>query len=393
MFFVGIDVASQKHDITITTDYGEVVKHNFTIQNNSDGFKKLRQEILSHTESIDTVRIGIEETGIYSKNISEFLALHGFTVHLINPILTSNSRKAQSIRLTKTDKIDSLAICRYIEFNYKRLNSYTPTLYTISSALKSLSRARLDKQKQLSRVKTEWTRLLDIYFPEFRRHFDQHAGWVYNLFYHYPTVEKIARMHISTLEGIIKTKGDRVKHALTIKSLAKETVGTKDPNMYYLFQDILDDINHYQKQIKCLGIHIEELVEENYSYLLTIPGVGCITSGIIIGEIGDISRFHSPEALVAYAGLDPIIYESGQFKAKEPSISKRGSKYLKSAIFTSTKVAIINPKIKDNKFRQKYNRKISEGKHHNSAICSVTKNMINDIYKLMNTSTEFSYTV
>lgn len=392
MIFVGIDVASQKHDITITTDYGEVLSENFTIQNNADGFKKLRQEILSHTESLDIVRIGIEETGIYSKNISEFLALHGFCVHLINPVLTSNSRKAQSVRLTKTDKIDSLAICRFIELNYKRLNSYTPTLYIVDS-LKSLSRARLDKQKYLSRSKMEWTRLLDIYFPEFRKAYNQHSKWVYELFSQYNSVEKIGRMHDTTLHSIIKTKGNRNYHVSHIKHLAKTTIGTKDPNVGYLFLDVLEDIKHYQKQMERLEKQIETIIDEHYSYLLSVPGIGSVTAGIIIGEIGDIKRFKSPQSLVAYAGLDPIVYESGKFKAKKVSISKRGSKYLRSAIYTSTKVAIINPRVQDNKLRLKYQKKISQGKHHNSAICSATKNMINIIYKLMNEEIEFDYSV
>lgn len=158
MLFVGIDAA-------ITSLYGEVITEPFTISNDLEGFEKLRKEILSHTESLEEVHIGIKETGIYSKNICVFLALCGFTVHMINPILTCNSRKSQSLRITKTNSIDALAICRYVEFNLKRLNSYTPTLY-IYKEIKSLSRAKLDIQTRLNKAKTEWARLLDITFPE-----------------------------------------------------------------------------------------------------------------------------------------------------------------------------------------------------------------------------------
>ena len=158
MLFVGIDVASKKHDVAITTFGQSILSKPFTISNDYQGFKKLRDEILSHTEYLDDVRIGIEETGIYSKNISEFLALCGFTVHMINPILTSHSRKSSSVRLTKTDKIDAISIARYVEFNFKRLNPYTTSLY-IYNEIKSLSRARLDIQTKLIKAKTEWTRL------------------------------------------------------------------------------------------------------------------------------------------------------------------------------------------------------------------------------------------
>ena len=392
MLFVGIDVASRKHDVAITTFYGEVLTAPFTIPNNLDGYKKLRDEIVSHTEHLDDVRIGIEETGIYSKNIAEFLALCGFTVHMINPVLTSNSRKSQSIRLTKTDKIDALAICRYVEFNYKRLNSYTSTLY-IFSEIKSLSRARLDIQEKLIRAKSEWTRLLDISFPEFRLKFNQHSKWVYQLFSDYPTSDRIAKMHLNTLVSIIRIQGDRYEAARCIKSIATSTIGSSSPTTRLLLKNTLADIRHYTSQMDDFEREIEIIIETHFSNILTVPGVGPIVAGLIIGEIGDVTRFHSPHALVAFAGIDPVVFESGLFKAKKVGISKRGSKYLRSALYTATKVAIINPNIRNNKFRDKYLKKITEGKHHNSAIFSAAKNMCNTIFALLNSGKEFDYSL
>ena len=392
MLFVGIDVASRKHDAVITSSHGDILTKPFTILNDLEGFKKLRDEILSHTEHLDDVRIGIEETGIYSKNIAEFLALCGFTVHMINPVLTSNSRKSQSVRLTKTDKIDALAICRYVEFNYKRLNSYTPTLY-IYDEIKSLSRARLDIQNKLGKTKTEWTRLLDISFPEFRLKYNQHSKWSCSLFSSYPTPDRIAKMHVNTLIQIVRIQGDRHEAANHIKSMAKSTIGTYTNTTRLLLKNTLDDINHYESQMNVLEHEIENLIKNHFSNLLTIPGVGPIVAGLVVGEIGDITRFHSPSALVAFAGIDPVVFESGLFKAKKVGISKRGSKYLRTALYTATKVAIINSKVKSNKFRDKYSKKISEGKHHNSAIFSATKNMSNTIFALLQTGQNFDYTL
>ncbi|MDM8533372.1 IS110 family transposase [Clostridiaceae bacterium HSG29] len=390
MLFIGIDVASDKHDAVITSLYGEIITEPFTITNDLEGFKKLRKEILSHTESRHEVHIGIEETGIYSKNICEFLALCDFNVYMINPVLTSNSRKSQSVRLTKTDPIDALAICRYVEFNLKRLNSYTPSLYTFNE-IKSLSRARLDIQSRLIKAKTEWARLLDITFPEFKKSYNHQSKWVYKLFYNYSTTAKIAKMHTNTLVSILAIKSDRFIAANHIKKIAKNTIGQVSRSNTFLINNTISDINHYAKQMNELEKEIETLVTEHFSNILTIPGVGPITAGLIIGEIGDINRFNSPSALVAYTGLDPIVYESGKFKAKRVTISKRGSKYLRTAIFTSTKFACINPNVKDNKFRQKYLKKRSQGKHHNSAICHVTKNMTNLIFSLLHTGTKYSY--
>jgi|LGOV01.1.fsa_nt_gb transposase len=392
MLFVGIDVASKKHDAAITSLHDEVITEPFTINNDLEGFKKLRKEILSHTESLDEVHIGIEETGIYSKNICEFLALCGFVVHMINPILTCNSRKSQSLRITKTDPIDALAICRYVEYNLKRLNSYTPTLY-IYDEIKSLSRARIDIQMRLNKAKTEWTRLLDISFPEFRKAYNQQSKWVYNLFSNYPTTQAISKMHLNTLVDLVGTKGDRIIVANHIKTIAKNTVGNSSKTNKFLTNNVLSDIMHYSHQMDELKHEITNLINDHFANILTIPGIGPITAGLIIGEIGDINRFTSPSALVAFAGLDPTVYESGEYKGKKASISKRGSRYLRTAIYTSTKVACINPYIRENKFQQKYLKKIIQGKHHGSAICNVCKNMINVIYSLLISGEEYNFTI
>jgi transposase len=390
MLFIGIDVASTKHDVAIVSSEKDLLLSPFSIPNNLDGYEKLRREISSHTESVLDVRIGIEETGIYSKNISDYLALYGFTVHMINPVLTSHSRKSLSLRSTKTDKIDALSISRYVEQNFKRLNSYTPSLYSYSE-LKSLSRARFDILKKQIKAKTEWTRLLDLVFPEFRQSFNQHSKWVYELFGRYPSARQISHMHLSTLQRIIKIHGDRTLAASSIKSMAKDTIGNACDSNEILLINALDDILHYSKQLERLEKQVKIIMKESFSFLLTIPGVGPITGATIVGEIGDVNRFHSPNALLAYAGLDPAIYQSGNFNASQCHISKHGSRYLRTAIFISTRCAIINPNIKTNKFRNKYMTKVSQGKHHNSAICSASKNMIHVIYTMMKSHETFDF--
>lgn len=143
--------------------------------------------------------------------------------------------------------------------------------------------------------------------------------------------------------------------------------------------------------METLEKEITSIVTKHFSNILTIPGVGTITAGLTLGEIGDIKRFNSPSALVAFAGLDPTVYESGEFKGKKVSISKRGSRFLRTAIYTSTRVACVNPFIKDNKFKQKYIKKMAQGKHHSSAICNVCKNMLNVIYTLLSTGGKYNY--
>lgn len=390
MLFVGIDVASKKHDVIIISEYGEVLSSPFTIENSIDGFKKLHTEISSHMEHNDCIHIGLEETGIYSSNMRDFLHSLGFVVYMINPILTYHSRMAHSLRNTKTDKLDCLAICRYIMQNFTQLKPYISTLYT-TAELKSLSRLRLNKLKSISKSKMELTRLLIITFPEFLKHFDQHSGWAVELLTSYSTPQKIAQMHIDSLLKIIKIKGDRLSAAILIKSLAKATIGNTSFSNELLIDSIIEDIKHFKKQIDTIDQHLEKLME-SFEFLTSIPGVGNIIGAIILGEIGDINRFQTPAQLLAFAGLDPSIYESGDFKSNKCRISKRGSKYLRTAIFTATRVACVG-KTRDNQFRRKYDRKMAEGKHHNSAICNVSKNMINTVFALLKTKETFCFPV
>ena len=171
--------------------------------------------------------------------------------------------------------------------------------------------------------------------------------------------------------------------AKQLKYLAKNSIGSQSTTNELLLNNVLEDIKHFTSQGKRFKKAISKIVEEHYKNILSIPGVGNITAGLIIGEIGDISRFNSSSALLAYAGLDPIVHQSGQFKATKVNISKRGSSYLRTAIFTSTRVACVSPNIPDNKFRIKYHKKLNQGKHDYSAICHACKNMVNVIFALL----------
>jgi transposase len=235
----------------------------------------------------------------------------------------------------------------------------------------------------------EFTRLLQIIFPEFAKYFDQHAQWAIELFTLYPTPAKIAHMHLDTLVKIIKIQGDRDSAAMLIKSLAKETIGNTSVSNELLIDSIIEDIKHFKKQIDKIDEQLGILME-GFEFLTSIPGIGNVVGAIILGEIGDINRFQTPAQLLAFAGLDPSIYESGDFKSNKCHISKHGSKYLRTAIFTATRVACVG-RTRDNQFRRKYDRKMAEGKHHNSAICNVSKNMINTVFALLKTKETFCF--
>ena len=381
MIFIGIDVASDKHDAVILNQDGTVLTEPFSFTNDSSGFKKIYTEITSHTESLD-VCIGMEETGIYHNNIADFLFNSGFLVFCENASKIHHYILSQTVRSTKTDKTDSLAIAKYVMNYFEKLIPYTPKLYN-TNELKSLTRLRFNKVSDLSKRKTELKRLLMISFPEFVKHFNPLSKWALELLTSYPTTDKLSRAHTSSIISIMRTKGDRQKAAIYLKDLAKSTVGKNSKSLIIEIHTCIQDITLIQKQIKSIEFEIKSELAE-YDYIMTIPGFSFITTATIIGEIGDISRFDHKSKLLAFAGCEPTIYQSGKYTSKNCKISKRGSKYLRTAIFHCARVASVGSG-QDNKFRKKYNNKISQGKHHYSAIFHVAKNMLYTFFTMMNT--------
>jgi len=380
MFYTGIDVASLKHDVAIVSDIGEVLVDHLTISNDQAGFLQLKGIIESCCREPGQMKIGMEETGIYHEAIRDFLVALGFAVYTINPILTSYSRKSASPRLTKTDAIDAIAIAKYLMMNIGSLHSYSPSLYYLHD-LKALSRIYRDKKDQIAKRKTELKRLIQIAFPEFLTRFNVFSEWSLLLFKDYPDPAQIARIRVSTLVQRIRTKADRLADAKFLHSIAAVSVGTAATSVIFLIRSTIDDIAYFESQIKALLKSIKSIMDR-FPALTAIPGIGSITGAAILGEIGDIHRFSSKTALVAFCGIDPTVYQSGNFTAKHAHISKRGSKYLRCAIFNAARAASIGTG-PDNKFRQKYLLKIAQGKHHGTAVIAAAKNMLHSIYSIL----------
>ena len=394
MIYVGIDVASNKHDCFIMRDTGEVFsKKSFTITNDFEGYKKLHNSIKNFVESTKDsnvrigldVRIGLESTGHYSKNILLFLIKAGYQTTLINPILTNMDRKASSVRKTKTDTIDAEAICRFLDKNRLDFKPYTLVSYHID-ALKSLTRQRFSLVKQQTTQKLIFQRLLNVIFPEFVGLFSSaYVESSLNILYAYPTPKKLAKAHVSSIDKLLHHKSNITANRLI--EIAKSSIGQSEDYLAFELKHTIDMIRFYQSQIEIYNKQIEhELMQTEYGSIITsIPGVGVITGAMIISEIGDINNFNNPHQLLAFAGLDPSVYESGNFSSSNNKPSKRGSKYLRWAIHQ------VSSSIWkwDKTFKAYYERKIQEGKHYYVAIGHIDKKLVRVIFSLLKNKTSF----
>lgn len=387
MIFVGIDVASDKHDFFIANELGEVYsKRSITIDNSILGFKKLHKSITEFCEANNDykVRIGLESTGFYHLNIIKYLLDNNFEVMLINPILTNMFKKSKRVHKAKTDNIDSQYICKYLLDTKQDFKPYTITSYH-TEGLKSLSRERFCLVEDLRKVKLSIYRVLTQLFPEYLKLFSNvYQGSALNILELYNSPKKLSKAHLNTIASLIhggcKTSADDVIKA------AKNSIGIDSDILSFQLTQLIKRLKSLNSEIHEYDSMIKSYVDKINSNILTIPGIGYTTAGIILGEIGDISRFQGPDKLTSFCGLDIEVYESGKFKATNHKISKKGSKYLRYALWQVAKVCWIYDPI----FNKYYLKKKSENKHHFVILGHIEKKLVRVIYSILKNNTKYT---
>lgn len=387
MIFVGIDVASDKHDFFITNELGEVYsKRSITIDNSILGFKKLHKSITEFCEANNDykVRIGLESTGFYHLNIIKYLLDNNFEVMLINPILTNMFKKSKRVHSAKTDNIDSQYICKYLLDTKQDFKPYTITSYH-TEGLKSLSRERFCLVEDLRKVKLSIYRVLTQLFPEYLKLFSNvYQGSALNILERYNSPKKLSRAHLDTIASLIHGKC-KVSANDVIKA-AKNSIGIDSDILSFQLTQLIKRLKSLNSEIHEYDLMIKSYVDKINSKILTIPGIGYTTAGIILGEIGDISRFQGPDKLTSFCGLDIEVYESGKFKATNHKISKKGSKYLRYALWQAAKVCWIYDTI----FNKYYLKKKAEHKHHFVILGHIEKKLVRVIYSILKNNTKYT---
>ena len=391
MIYVGIDVAKDKHDCFITNSDGEVLFKAFTISNNLDGFNDLYQKITSVMENVNKVKVGLEATGHYSYNLLGYLIDKGFPTYVINPLHTNLYRKSLSLRQTKTDKVDAHTIASMLMSDVN-LKSYSNTSYH-NEELKSLTRYRFDKVKERSALKVSISRLVCILFPELEKLVPSlHMASVYALLYEFPSAKHIASAHLTRLSNLLEkvSKGHyRKDKAIIIRDAARNSVGSNMPAKALELKHTITLIQELNSEIEEIEGEINRIMDEIDSPILSIPGISYRMAAMIIAEIGDFRNFDSPDKILAYAGLSPSTYQSGQLYSSHSRMEKRGSRYLRYALFNATKYVCRWDPV----FAAYLARKRAEGKHYNVAISHAAKKLVRIIYHLEKTGMNYINTI
>ena len=380
LIIVAVDVAKDKHDCFITNSDGEVLFDSFTIPNTMSGFQDLFSKIKSVTKSLQNIKVGLESTGHYHLNLLGFLLDKGLPCILVNPLHTSLLRKSLSLRKTKTDTVDAKAIARLL-LSDQTLQPYSLTSYQ-NEELKSLTRYRADKVRERAKLKSSLSRLVVILFPELEKLVPTlHIPSVYELLRQFPGASHIASAHLTRLAHLLcdTSRGHYGKdEASRFKEAACNSIGSVLPAKSLELQHTIDLIRFLDQQIEETEAQIFALLESDPPKMLGIPGMGPRMAAVIVAEVGDFSRFSSPDKLMAYAGISPSTYQSGQYTSNHAKMEKRGSRYLRYALLNATKYVCIW----DPTFRAYLAKKRAEGKHYNVAISHAAKKLLRLIYHL-----------
>jgi len=380
MIFIGIDAAKDKHDCFIVNSDGKVLYDVFTISNTLEGFNDLLSNIKSVANDLSKAKVGLEATGHYSYNLLGFLLDKGLTTYVLNPLHTNLYRKSLSLRKTKTDKVDARTIAHML-MSCVDLTPYTRALYH-NEELKSLTRYRFDKVSERAKLKSSVSRLVTILFPELEKLVPTlHMVSVYALLSEFPSAKHIANANLTRLTNLLysASKGRYNRDtAIRFRDAARTSIGSVMPAKSLELKHTIKLISELSAEIDEIEAEIKQIVDSLGSTILTVPGIGYATAASILAEIGDFSNFETPDKILAFAGMSPSTYQSGQLTNCYAHMEKRGSKYLRYALYNATKF-VCNW---DSNFSAYLSKKRSEGKHYNVALSHAAKKLVRLIFAL-----------
>ena len=381
IYYIGIDISKYKHDFCIISNTDEIIVENSSFENNKKGFQFLLDQLKPYNKS--DVQIAFEATGNYSLNLELLLIDQGYSFMKMNPLVIHQFLKARSLRRTKTDKADSLTIANYLMSVPYKPNSNL--LYNIFS-LKSLCRSREQLIKERCKYQVLLTNELDLTFPELKPFFNNNfSATLLFILEKYINTEHISLMRdYDSIRATFHGKFSYAKFA-KLRELAKNSVGRHDENTDLLISTYIAIIRTFNDKIDPIKKQISKIIKVLNPRMLTIPGLGEISAATILSEYGDINNFSSPNKMLAFAGLEPSIIQSGTIENNGKMV-KHGSGHLRYSIMnTAMNILRYSPT-----FYDYYLKKRSEGKCHRIALSHVCKKLLRVIYTLEKNNINFN---
>ena len=385
MLYVGIDVAKDKHDCHIMRDDGEVVVDNFTFENSKAGFELFDSLVKQSKKRKEEVKVGLEYTGHYSQNILEHLKAQKYAVLAFNPLRVNLFRKSKTLRNTKTDKSDARYIAAVTaETEIEKRRHVLGDVHV----LRSLTRYRYRVQKTVQCTKNRYRRVLQMVFPEFEKHFNVNYRSAIDLIGRYSSPREVLTADkeklVKNLDKI--SYGRYGKRAEELIQAAESSIGISNAGDAFELKRLAKTLAFLEDELDLIEEKLRVILDRIKSPILTIPGIGVNTGATILAEIGNVKNFSTDAKLLAFVGCEPTIYQSGKFVLTRTSMVKKGSKYLRNAIFQATKSAYVTDPV----MRAYVDRKRAEGKHFFVALSHGMKKMVRVIFAVLKSGVPYS---
>ena len=385
MWTLGIDIAKVKHNASLLDEDGRIFFNNLSFTNDDQGLQKLLSRISQSGMRQDQIVVGMESTGHYWMLLFQHLTEAGFEVQVINPLVI-RARGNIGIRGSRTDSIASLAIARYLrEIDLKK--SALPGQQ--AAELRTLTRLRYELSQELVAQKLRLIGLLDLVFPEYGEYFSDIFGVSSRqVLTSFPSAKELAQVDVRRLTNLLK-KASRGRlgrdRAEALKRAAKNSFARHqaNKNLELQIRFIVERLNLTFAQIDELEREIETYFPEEQELLQSLPGIGSVWAPTILAEIlpvFDPERREGGTAFVAMAGIDPKLNQSGKKNGKA-TMSKRGSKYLRTALMEAASVAAIVSD--DPMFGAIYKKQIAKNKPHFVAVSHVANKMCHVIFAVL----------
>lgn len=386
MFYLGIDIAKVNHVASLIAKDGSILVKAIKFTNSNEGLQKLIDSISDYDQS--QIYCAMEATGTYWLSLFSALTDKGFNVSVFNPYQIKSFRGAYTNRKQKNDVIDSILIANFLSFNGIE-HASLPNDDLL--ALKNLTRYRRNLVDNISKAKIQVTGILDKVFPEYSDLFSDIFGEASKqILLNCPTPNEVINFNTRKLANLLK-KASRGYHSTNkvreVKNLAKNSFGIKFTGDACSFEikQLVNQIIFLENQVNELEVKIKDIYSKLDNHLQSIPGIGEVTAPIILAEIGDINNFSSPSKLTAFAGIDPSENQSGNKKSSNEKTSKRGSPYLRHALFTAAMVASNNDPV----MHDYYIKKRAEGKHHYVALTGIERKLLGIIFYVLKENRDY----
>jgi len=387
--FLGIDVSKETFDASCINTEGERL-FSLSTSMNREGFEDLIEELSSLSLPVESVLMGIESTACYHVNLYSFLVSLGYSVIGMNPLLISNFVKLQ-LRKTQTDKKDAYVIAQFLLLHR---DSLSQTLISSDvSELRDLSRQRESLVDQMSSIKSDIKRLLAITFPELEQMAGVFTKSMLRLLCHYPSAASMKQAKRSKIAKILipGSYGKQTRASVErILKAAEGSIGTSSPTKEIILRQKASLLMQLEEHLQELTEMLIELcrarIQQDMDILTSMRGIGKKSAMNFLIEMGgDIKQFQTHQKLIAMAGLDPALYQSGKIDRKG-KISKRGNRHLRRVIWLmATKVIQFNER-----FKQYYLKRIKDGLPYKMAVLATAHKLIRVMFAMLTHRTSFN---